>query len=160
MTPVSALAVANSFIKKGMDEGKVITPMQLIKLVYLANGWYLAWKDEPLITEAIEAWKYGPVVRSVYDHVGRRGTYDIKSLITFSKASEEPKAYVADEEDQKKIIDLVWEKYGNYSGEQLSAITHISDSPWAKVSSGKNTYIPNNLIGSYYKNLSEKRQLF
>jgi len=54
------LAVANYLIGKAQSEGRSITPMQLIKLVYIAHGWTLGLYDQPLIGEQVEAWTYGP----------------------------------------------------------------------------------------------------
>ena len=42
------------------------TPMHMIKLVYLSHGWMLGLRERSLINEAVEAWRYGPVVPSVY----------------------------------------------------------------------------------------------
>jgi len=63
----NSLAVANYFITKANDEGTELTPMKLIKLVYIAHGWHLGLKNESLIDEGVQAWKYGPVIKSVYD---------------------------------------------------------------------------------------------
>jgi len=59
------LAVANYFIKKSQDDGIAVTPMQLVKLVYIAHGWHLGLHHSQLLTESIQAWKYGPVIPSV-----------------------------------------------------------------------------------------------
>ncbi len=63
----NAVAIANYFVRKSLDSGIPVTPMKLVKLVYVAHGWYLGLTGEPLIAEGVQAWKYGPVVPSVYD---------------------------------------------------------------------------------------------
>lgn len=40
--------------------------MQVIKMAHIAHGYSLAIHNEPLVDEAVEAWKYGPVVPSLY----------------------------------------------------------------------------------------------
>lgn len=43
-----------------------ITNLKLNKLLYYAQGAYLARTGRPLFNEQIEAWAYGPVVPSIY----------------------------------------------------------------------------------------------
>jgi len=73
----SALAVANYFIKKGIDTKKSVSPMKLQKLVYFAHGWRLALYNSPLIDEAIQAWQYGPVIPGIYHEFKHYGNRDI-----------------------------------------------------------------------------------
>ena len=64
----TAFHIANYFLWRAWEEGVEVTPLKLIKLVYIAYGWNLVLnKDRPkLFEERIEAWKYGPVIPSVY----------------------------------------------------------------------------------------------
>lgn len=64
-------AIANYFLKKSWKENKPINLIQLMRLMYFANGWYMAFhnKEEeilPLINEPFKAWEYGPCLESVY----------------------------------------------------------------------------------------------
>lgn len=59
-------AVANYILDCGKEDGETLSPMKLIKLVYLAHGWNLGLTGEPLITEHVQAWRYGPVIPSIY----------------------------------------------------------------------------------------------
>ncbi len=66
----NALGVANELIDLADSDGKDLTLLKLVKLVFLsyAFGLVLA-KDEPLIDprfDKVEAWRYGPVIPSVY----------------------------------------------------------------------------------------------
>ena len=54
-------------MKEGLTRGQPVDLLKLVKLVFLAHGWRLGCKGDPLIREQVEAWKYGPIVRSVYD---------------------------------------------------------------------------------------------
>ena len=59
--------VADFFIElAGQEEEGVITQLKLNKLLYYAQGVYLAKKGKPLFADPIEAWEYGPVVPSIY----------------------------------------------------------------------------------------------
>ena len=69
--------IANYFISKALADGIKLTLLQLIKLVYLAHGWHLGLTGRPLISETVQAWKYGPVIKSLYDRFKR---YDSQPL--------------------------------------------------------------------------------
>ena len=90
--------------------------MHILKLVYLAHGWMLGIKQEPLIFEAVEAWMYGPVIPSLYHRYKAFGGGDIEMEIVDRS-----------EEFSKKQIDItnaVIGAYEEYTALQLSDITH------------------------------------
>ena len=64
---VTALNVANNILKRGFTENIDISPMKLQKLVYLVYKKYYHDTGMLLFGDAFEVWKYGPVVRSIYD---------------------------------------------------------------------------------------------
>lgn len=149
--------IANYFIDKGMAESSLLTPIQAIKLVYIAHGWYLAAADSPLIDEVVEAWKYGPVIPSLYQKLKRYR----KGSITEKIEADIPacKTFGADTTMQK-FLDWVWDAYKLYTGIQLAALTHAKDTPWWETVSpflqGRGrfpTYLPidNELIKKHYK---------
>lgn len=119
----SPAVIANYFLDKASDEGRALTPMQLIKLVYIAHGWHLGYFDKPLIDERIEAWKFGPVISSLYNHLKHFG-----SGAVVGKVRAAPWATIDD--GVKPLLDRVWEVYKGYSGLQLSAMTHKQGTPW------------------------------
>ena len=63
---MNAQTVADDILKLAKRRGMVLTPMQLMKLVYIAYGWYLAMHNARLFDDRIEAWKYGPVIPNLY----------------------------------------------------------------------------------------------
>jgi uncharacterized phage-associated protein len=100
----SPFAVARYFINKSAETGVELTPMKLIKLVYLAHGWYLGIKGEALINEEIQAWKYGPVIESLYHAFKRYGNKqipaeEIKQLPELRGLNISP------------FLDRIWEVY-------------------------------------------------
>lgn len=142
--------IANYFIKK-YGEDPNLTPMKIIKLVYIAHGWYLGLRNTPLINEPPQAWKFGPVIPSLY--------YRFKHFKN-SKIVDEEVADVPQEEDIELFLDKIWSVYGGYDGVQLSSKTHQPNTPWS-ITWKKATEdifipsldIPDDLIKSHYKQL-------
>ncbi|MDV3165541.1 MAG: DUF4065 domain-containing protein, partial [Candidatus Phytoplasma australasiaticum] len=56
------LDVAKIFLNKD----KKINKTKIKKLLYYAQGYYLARYNKVLFQDAIEAWPYGPIISSVY----------------------------------------------------------------------------------------------
>ena len=169
----SAFAVANYFLELGRCEEKEITPLMIQKLVYIAHGYHLAFTEKydpgngkPLVDdEFVEAWQYGPVFPSLYHQFKRYGGNPITDFAEdtdFSYDEESGKLHLdseipeVDQDDQFAcaLLDKVWEVYKDYTGYQLSSITHKKGSPWDKTQypneGFKNAHIPNGEIKNYY----------
>ncbi|MEK6277010.1 MAG: type II toxin-antitoxin system antitoxin SocA domain-containing protein [Actinomycetota bacterium] len=98
---------------------------KLQKLVYYSQAWHLAWDEEPLFSEPIEAWANGPVVRKLYNvHRGRFqiGTWPRGNADKLTK-------------DERETIDAVLSFYGDKTGHWLSELTH-SEPPWREARRG------------------------
>lgn len=134
----SAKAIANYFIEIANREGKQLSPMKLQKLVYFAHGWYLALYDEPLLDEKVEAWRYGPVVPSLYHEFKSYGSGKIDHYATDIDLDDfeivTPK--VPNDRELKAFLEKVWEVYGGFSAVQLSNMTHEPNTPWASTWDG------------------------
>ncbi|GAB5444937.1 MAG: Panacea domain-containing protein [Fuerstiella sp.] len=145
--------VANHFIELARNAQSNITPMQLQKLVYIAHGYHLAFTGEPLINEAIEAWPFGPVVRSLYGEFAHFGRNPISRL---AECDFGGLIHPIEDPHVKRLLDKVWKEYSEYSGWQLSNLTHQSGTPWhMTVNNSENAGvrrpdIPNDLIRKYY----------
>lgn len=158
----NSLAVANYFIGKAINEGKELTPMKLIKLVYIAHGWHLALKNDSLIDEGVQAWKYGPVVPTVYEEFKQYKSAQVTKpayIFTEQAAIITPNI---ENSDTAKFLDNVWVVYGKYNGLQLSTLTHQPNTPWDIVwnkEGGKNynsAPIGNQLIKEHYLEKAKK----
>lgn len=129
-----------------------VTPLKLIKLVYICHGFHLAVMHDSLIEEHVEAWQYGPVVVGVYDAVRDfRGQPIDRDL--FAPYSVYPKYKGLLTDDAKTVIDKVLQVYGKHDGLALSSMTHKKGTPWHTVANreGLGNIIPNELIYEYYK---------
>ncbi|MDC4872757.1 DUF4065 domain-containing protein, partial [Acinetobacter baumannii] len=102
----SALQVANKIIESGKNKNppQYYTPMQLLKLVYIAHGWMLALFNRPLFNEKVEAWKYGPVIPELYEAVKHYKANPVKEL---SVNSDD-----AFDIQEQGVIDYVINAYG------------------------------------------------
>jgi uncharacterized phage-associated protein len=152
------LAVANAVLEEADRQGKSLTIMQLLKLVYIAHGWSLGLLGRPLVSELPEAWQHGPVFPSVYRAFRRFGSSPIaaKATTNFGQVWE------ADlDEQQRNVIQSVVSGYGDMHAFTLSGITHKPGTPWSivwRAGAGSSDEIPNSVIAEHYKKLANERQ--
>ena len=158
-----ALAVANEIIILAKAAGNPPTQMKLQKLLFYAHGWHLALADTPLIDQQFEAWRYGPVVPSIYHSFKYYRMLPITALGTEMRAigtsSVEfiPPQLSAGNGYAAALLRKTWEIFGHYSGGQLSAMTHAEGTPWANARKafGDIDSVPmsNESIKRYFKGL-------
>lgn len=157
--PYDSRAVANSILHYANETGKKLTPMQLIKLVYVANGWALALLNRPLISEQIQAWQYGPVIPNVYRAFNHFGSAPVTSYATdmFSRLEYTAKL----DDDETRLIKSVVDAYGHIHAFQLSNIMHQPGTPWTKTynESGPYSEIPPELIKEHFLELKSHRNV-
>ncbi|NBX52117.1 MAG: DUF4065 domain-containing protein [Proteobacteria bacterium] len=143
--------VANYILRYFFIYNKEITPLKLQKLLYIAYGWNLVLnKENPrLFDEPILAWKYGPVIPSIYyyfkDKTADRNKIDNSYVVTFDEKGDiDYNAPIIPDSDIKtrRIINAVLDKYGERSGEELVNKLHKKGSPW------DNAYNKNGVEGS------------
>ncbi|MBL9164425.1 MAG: SocA family protein [Planctomycetaceae bacterium] len=173
--PFSADAIANFFLDKAAEEQLGLSPMKLQKLVYFAHGWHFAINGTPLINEQVEAWKFGPVIRSLYHEFKSAGNQAITERayrhevlkkdgrLNFRQwvAAVDQEARSPEETSEiVAFLNRIWDVYGRYTGVQLSRLTHLAGSPWDTVCKAwngdppKGTDIPQDLIREYFSKLS------
>ena len=125
----SACSVAKYFIEQKLQENNTPpTPMQLLKLVYIAHGWNLAINDKPLISDRIEAWKYGPVIPNLYHEIKHWGNEPVKMI--FSNPVSDTHSFLRED---RNVMDAVLESYDGIDGIRLSVLTHAAGTPWHEV---------------------------
>jgi uncharacterized phage-associated protein len=131
--------------------GETLTPLQLLKLVYISHGWSFPINNGPLIGDRIEAWQYGPVVPALY--------HTLKSFRSAPVTNPIPDGDVPLSQAEVKLVDAVYSTYGHYSGGQLSAMTHRPGTPWATAwEHGRNSEITNEMIADHYRKLAVERR--
>jgi uncharacterized phage-associated protein len=107
------------------DQMKEITPLALQKILYFIQGIYMVMFGEPLFKEDCRAWVHGPVYEQVYD-LFKDFKYNPIEDNRFAIFKER---FVELSDREKKVIDLVINSFGKYSGKVLETITH-NESPW------------------------------
>ena len=147
------LNVADAILKIAKSKGKSLTPMQLVKLAYIAHGWSLGLRDKALFQNRIEAWQYGPVIPDLYHATKRFG----RNSIPLDLVGDPNKLVI--NEDDNEFLKEVFEKYGNVDGITLSYLTHQSGTPWELVyhPEMRNIEITDSLIANHYKELAGVR---
>lgn len=129
----SAKQIASYFIVKASQMGdgnkefsgnNDLTNLKLQKLLYFAQVEYLKKYGTPLFDDEIQAWQYGPVVKSVYDWLKCYGSYVITDFdVELEDFNNLP-------ENIKDFLEAIWKKYVKYSAWGLVEKTHEKGSPW------------------------------
>ena len=155
------ITIANFFINQSLADGYQLTPMKLVKLTYIAHGWHLAFKEKPLLSEGVQAWKFGPVVPTVYHTYKEFGRNQIPRLKPVISIFDQP---IRDDSDEWKILKGVWNNYKHLTGANLSTMTHQSGTPWDTITKQHkghplphNLIIPNDMIQKHYQELKKQR---
>jgi len=128
--PYSAQTIASYILSLQHDDvGEPIFNMKLQKLLYYAQGIYVAVKgaDDPLFGDKIYAWDRGPVIIAVYQKYCR---YHKKPL----PREDRPNL----SEYDSFIVDEVYRVFSKFTGSELRVLTR-AEMPW------KTHYRPNQL---------------
>ena len=151
MYPV--LTVADEILKIAKRAGKALTPLQLMKLTYIAHGWSLGFDRGDLFNNRIEAWKFGPVIPDLYRATKSYGRSPIPLDLVDDKSS-------GVDADTREFLEKVFNTYNQYDGIQLSSLTHQSGTPWDTVymDGVRGVEIPDDLIERHYKRLLNERR--
>ncbi len=147
MTQVNSTVVANELLGLARSENRGLTPLKLVKLVYLCEGWSLALRDKSIIREDVQAWQYGPVIPELYAKIRQFKATPVTEL---ECAEGDVSA------DQKDLIKSVYDAYKHLSGMQLSDLTHQAGTPWSKTWDKQNRkrVIATALIKDHFKELA------
>ena len=125
MKSYSAELIADYFRSRtDSDVGDLISNLKLQKLCYYAAGVIAAVRGDdtkPLFRDEIKAWQHGPVVPNVYHKFKTYGSGGIPPLDNFD--------FSEIEERDRRVLDDVYNYYGQYSAWKLRNMTH-EEAPW------------------------------
>ena len=138
-----ARKIANWFISRSARDNKKVSIMTLLKLTYIAHGWHLEMFNRPLFPNRIEAWKYGPVIRDVYNDFRNQGVTVSSGIPNYDDDLDE---------GTKSFLEQIYNIYGSMHAYQLSDLTHVEGGPWqlATMMGGNHAPIPDDLIKQHY----------
>lgn len=161
----SALHVADYMLATAkLDYGLNLDQLQLNKLLYITNGFVLRERDDPAFHNDVEAWKYGPVIRTVWETYRSWGKSSINRLEMCYTSLDDRDAVAKRRMELFKIIDKdiagivagVLQDYGRCAGGEMVKMTHKKGTPWHKVyRPGHDNVIPTKLIAKFYRQLSK-----
>ncbi|WP_415785186.1 Panacea domain-containing protein [Deinococcus saxicola] len=138
--------IANKFIELAAEQGRLLTHLQLQKLIYFAHGLSLGLNSRRLVANNFHAWPYGPVSPQLYDELK---IYRDRAI---DKPLEDPMPELDLDDEANRVVKDIFKVYGHHSGFKLRDISHVSGSPWSEIDSReKYGVIPDSLTETYYK---------
>ena len=125
-------------VQMNFEDSEYITNLKLQKLLYYAQGYYLAKKDTPLFQDDFLSWEHGPVIRQIYD----------KYKVNGAKGIEYNEDFKIDIDDEtERILEEVYEEYGQFTAWKLRNMTH-EEMPWK--TTPRNEVITKEKIKEYF----------
>ncbi len=143
-----ARVVSNELVSIAGRQGNTLTPMQVLKLAYIAHGFRLGVFGVPLIDNKIEAWKFGPVIPILYHSIKDRRDKPVRKV--------EVNGLEQLTDDEREFLEDVYDAYKDFSGIDLSNLTHQRGTPWHQVYRPDRVHIriPDDLIQDHYQELA------
>lgn len=148
----SALFLSGEILKRAKEQDIEISNMSLQKLLFIANGLYLAKNGVPLIQEPIEVWPYGPVIKNVYLEFKEYGNSAIKKIPLSYSLNQNTELDKATDD----VIEFALEVAKNLNAIQLSNWTHLPESPWTEAKKNNEKEISNDLMSNYFEKFVNK----
>ncbi|MCY4491114.1 MAG: DUF4065 domain-containing protein [Thaumarchaeota archaeon] len=152
---ISSLIIADYIL--GTSD-KQLTHMQINRLAYISHGFTLALENEPLFSDGVQAWKYGPIIPSIYHVLKRYRDSPVPALGycgTLLENAKERLNFINSviPDNHKSVIKEVLSVYGGFSGLGLSTITHEKGSPWEQCYDPNwfSISIPDDITKEYYR---------
>lgn len=137
----SIFEVARFFLTK-----ESMTHLKLQKLCYYAQAWYLTIYGQKLFDEEFQAWLHGPVSPSLYQRYKQWGWHEISEYTGIVNLCTETIYF----------LEMVYNMYGSFTGNQLENLTHSED-PWIFARNGETGYCTNPIsdenIKKYYRDI-------
>ena len=124
---MEALDLAGYVVQKGIDDGKPVTNLQLLKILYFIQLQSIKETGSMIMPNAIfEAWRFGPVITEVYYAYCLHGSMPIYR-------TEQVRTIFKNVPD---FVNKIIEKSRTMKTWQLVALSHCTNGAWEKA------YIP------------------
>ena len=141
----SALQVADALLYfSNRTYGITLTNLALNKLIYYAQGRHLVKTGNTLFDEPILAWRYGPVIQSVY--------YSFRAYEDHGIPAPDALDCGLSSEELDSVIEVLLTFADcQFDGKMLRDITHAPNTPWSRLYvEGQNVPISNELLKAYF----------
>lgn len=146
--------VADWFLLKENMSNKKIQ-----KLCYYAQAWSLAKLDTDISKNCtFEAWVHGPVNMKLYKKFKSFGWRSLKIIESdIEMVTDKVNSIFC--EEQKEVLEAVWDTYGMLSADELESLTH-EEAPWKEQRKGLNPFensrneISVETMKSYYRSIA------
>lgn len=137
--------IAEFFIQiANSREDDLMTNLKLNKLLYYAQGVFLARTGKPLFSNRIEAWKHGPVIPEVYQK------YKVCGKNPISPSEKDIDRSKFDDQEWETLLDVMRE-LGQYTGATLVTLTHQPGTPWSNAVSCNRSMLSQSDIRDYFQ---------
>jgi uncharacterized phage-associated protein len=145
------MIIAKWFIAwTGEVEEARLSNLKLQKLLYYAQGHYLASTRQPLFDDRIQAWSHGPVVPTVYHEYKAFGRDDI--------VLDDTDDFQWDQVDEQttEFLMRIWNTYGGLAAWRLRNMTH-DEAPWRDHfrDGERNLDIPNESLQDFFQSRTQ-----
>ena len=147
-------------ISNFLDAGKDITNLQVQKLMYFFEAYYMNVYDEKKVYDCnFCAWAFGPVAIPLYKEFKKFGNNCIELT------EEERAEGNSIDNESKGLLDVIYNVFCDVPAMKLVEYTHRQDSPWTdvwerngkKVGYGDNTYIDKEASKIWFRKTFEKK---
>ena len=147
----TSTVVASKLVDLAARSGQDLSPMQIVRLAYICQGWMMALYDRPLFTDPIFTGKFGPEIPDLLNafKIARDGR------IIFAPPASTASPLEALEED---VVAQVLENYGQFDDAALHELTAKPGTPWHHAISRHSAalQIPLDWLRTYYANVSRQ----
>lgn len=158
----NALAVANYLVNYAKEQDRPLKLLGLMKRVYIVHGFSMAIYGKFAIDsrfDIVEAWKYGPVIPSVYHSFKYNKDSPITELTDTIECVEDKIVFntpLLEDVEIQKICKMVWNRYEKMSDSEMVELTHREGTPWDLCYiEGANAPIPDKFTELYYRKIIE-----
>ena len=157
-----ALHLANSIIRYTWTKKSPyneICLLKLMKLCYITLGNYLAVKEDDFFEDEVYAWKYGPVIYSIWHEF--KGFFLYNEITCWGGHGESFRIKNEDRKDKDtflwKLVRDVCDKYKDVNPNGMVELTHGKGTPWYDhkvelLNGERNIIIKKEEIRKYYQN--------
>lgn len=133
---ISPSDIAKYILYRSFQDGELVSPLKLQKLVYYAYSWTLVNNKKRLFDESIQAWPNGPVVPSLYHLLKQYGSSPIPGeFVGITSQEEFEKLSGKFPKEIKDTLDKTYEQYMTFTAFELVVSTH-SEKPWKEARKG------------------------